>query len=357
MAVVLVCAQVVAAASAAPVPAGPRLAYLEITEKSIELRTSGPAGEEPVRLSGGGRQAKTPIPLPFIQSQLSWSADGTTAAFVGFGAPRDKQVNLESAEVFRAFADGRPPQSVPGTVGGQFPVLAPDGRSVAYTRARGKNGSEVISDGKKIRTRRTFARTSIWIVPVDGGSARKLTPWRKRTREWPSSFSPDGSKLAITQSPPGEPARALVIDLNGGGVTTIARGAGYPVYSPDGSKIALFRRVDYQHVSTGDRATADVGVTSDLFVVDSDGSNPIRLTRTRALDLSPSWDPSGQRLAFISLGSGDSEAEALFGIDDSLMEVNADGSCLSKVFSSPGVGYLSPVWQPGPGREAGPISC
>jgi hypothetical protein len=39
------------------------------------------------------------------------------------------------------------------------------------------------------------------------------------------------------------------------------------------------------------------------------------------------------------------------------MEVNADGSCPTKILSIPRTAVLNPIWQPGPGREAGPIAC
>lgn len=40
-----------------------------------------------------------------------------------------------------------------------------------------------------------------------------------------------------------------------------------------------------------------------------------------------------------------------------LMEINADGSCQTKVISMAGTYLLAPAWQPGPGREAGRIEC
>jgi TolB protein len=58
----------------------------------------------------------------------------------------------------------------------------------------------------------------------------------------------------------------------------------FPVLSPDGSRIAFARRIRGQF---------------DLFVIDSDGGNPSRLTRTRNADeVLPSWSPDGKKLAF-----------------------------------------------------------
>jgi hypothetical protein len=61
-------------------------------------------------------------------------------------------------------------------------------------------------------------------------------------------------------------------------------------------------------------------------------------------------------LAFIRLARPLTE-RTVFGFGDAVMEINADGSCPTKILSAPGVAFLSPVWQPGPGREAGPIVC
>jgi hypothetical protein len=73
----------------------------------------------------------------------------------------------------------------------------------------------------------------------------------------------------------------------------------------------------------------------------------------------PSWDPSGSRLAFTRLNAA--------GVDDwdngaqpgsALMEVNVDGSCLTKVYSLGKAGTVEgAAWQPGAGRGVGPISC
>jgi Tol biopolymer transport system component len=94
----------------------------------------------------------------------------------------------------------------------------------------------------------------------------------------------------------------------------------------------------------------------------ADRSSRLRLTDTPAKAERPaSWDPSGERLVYTTKSaptertSGDLEA--------SVMQINADGTCRSRVsipqLQAPDhrVAFLYPAWQPGPGREAGSISC
>jgi hypothetical protein len=39
------------------------------------------------------------------------------------------------------------------------------------------------------------------------------------------------------------------------------------------------------------------------------------------------------------------------------MAINADGTCLTRIFTDPAMTLSGTAWQPGVGREAGPISC
>jgi Tol biopolymer transport system component len=95
---------------------------------------------------------------------------------------------------------------------------------------------------------------------------------------------------------------------------------------------------------------------TDLAVANADGSGLTKLTRTRALELRPGWDPSGQRLAYTQFRAGAGEA-VLLGLGDSIMEINADGSCRTRVLSYSNAILYGATWQPGAGREAGPIAC
>ena len=80
------------------------------------------------------------------------------------------------------------------------------------------------------------------------------------------------------------------------------------------------------------------------------------LRRSRKLLAWPSWDPSGRRLAFtrtrVVENGYDNPMKG-----DALMAINANGTCLKRVYTDRETTLYGAAWQPGPGREAGPIAC
>jgi Tol biopolymer transport system component len=334
---------------------GPGLAFLHLGTRPavLEVVSSDAAGGAPVRIAGGGKGVR---PLPYPLSSLSWAADGSAVAFAGITSLRGG-LRAESRAIFLAPLDGGRPVELPGTAGGLSPVFSPDGSEIAYLRIKGRgDSSETLPNGK---THHVYSHSSIWLTSLDGKRTRQITPWVKDIANWPSSFSPDGSTLGITRSETdGRPAEAVALRIDGSGSTVIAKNAGSPVYSPDGTKIAMVHvwYRPFRETSPSGRKLVGVETASDLFVVNADGSGSTRLTKTEAIEESPAWDPSGRRLAFVRLSRAKTE-NAFLGLGDSMMEINADGSCSTKVLSAPKDAFLSPAWQPGPGREARPIAC
>jgi len=148
---------------------------------------------------------------------------------------------------------------------------------------------------------------------------------------------------------------AVALNLIDGSTKVLARSAEQPVYSPDGSRVAFISYRDRNQIEGFDRPV----LVGELYVSNVDGSGPRRLTHTiDKQESAPSWDPSGQRLAYTQ----SSDPEAL-GLDNVIMEINADGSCRKDLFDglrkpkTLGPGLYGPVWQPGLGREAGRIDC
>ncbi|MGN6202897.1 MAG: TolB family protein [Solirubrobacterales bacterium] len=317
-----------AAASAnAAAPEGPRLAIL-VQKYGQEMLVTGPLGEHPQQLVDSSKAVSGGPP--------SWSADGSRLAFAAH-VPGDDDPVLGVADADGAHLRIYP--DVPLDLGNA--VMAPDGSSAAYTRVRVRR-----------KSKRTIVVTaSIWSFDFGAGKARKLTPWQGEFL-MPSSYAPDGSTLAATGWD-FRRFRAVAIDLQTGGTSLLARNAREPVYSPDGSSFAFVRWKPWlpegelkEASNIGELRVGRVGVPV--------GSTS--LARMRGLVSGPSWDPSGQRLAFVnSLDENPKD----HGLEDGnrVMSVNADGTCLTKVFANPDMAVLGAAWQPGTGREAGPLTC
>jgi Tol biopolymer transport system component len=331
----------------AAVPDGPRLAVIKASEEAprLELVSVDPHGRRQSRLAGGGKRSR---PLLDVFSPISWSADGKTVAFGGIFRFRAGDDHEPVEGIFTVGADGRGLRPIRGTQGATGPIFSPDGHTVAFTRMIDRETPTTVG-GK--RREEGFHGSSIWTVDLATGAQRQLTPWRDGLSYGVSSFSPNGSTLLATHEDElllNEP-EPVELALDGSGSRRIFDDGFSPVYSPDGSQIALVRHVPEYRKGGGEN--------TDLFVVRADGSGARRLTNTpERLELSPSWDPSGERLAYIRLPANRSE-DAIFGYRTALIQVNADGSCQTTVVSARRTFFFSPVWQPGAGRGAGRIEC
>ncbi len=296
----------------AAAPEGPQITVLAHT--GVEL------GQDIITMGPGGKSPQTVI-KEAGWSRPSWSADGSLLTFGAYGEWSGEVVGVAEANGpgIRFFRHA--------SLESGNPVMAPDGHVVAYPY-----------------------KNSIWLLNVISGSARRAA--RLQTTEFePSSFSPDGSKLAGTVGWLG--SSAVAVDLRTGHVSLLAREASEPVYSPDGSEVAFIRWKNW-------RASAidDGSPPIDELRVTRVGTFPRSrlLRRSRKLLAWPSWDPSGQRLAFTRtrvVENGYTDPKK----GDALMAINADGTCLKRVYSDPETTLYGSAWQPGPGREAGPISC
>jgi hypothetical protein len=91
-------------------------------------------------------------------------------------------------------------------------------------------------------------------------------------------------------------------------------------------------------------------IHAELYVMDADGTDPVRLTRNRGDDAAPSWSPDGRRIAFAS------DRNYPDGLSPEIYSVRADGSCLTWLTNgSPA--SADPAWRNGPGSSSDPGGC
>jgi TolB protein len=267
-----------------------------------------------------------------------------------------------------------------------FPAWSPDGARVAF-----------------VRTGRT-EDAGIYVVNVDGTQEWRIVGDWARDISW----SPDGTKLAFAWLKYGWPPdenyplpnhmNIAVTNVDGTGPQVVSdRGdadAGpiselFPVWSPDGSRILYqtwthseraeddvvalsvvngdgtgLRELDTGEVGAlamgsiatwtpdGTRIVFAGGVPDDpnplgLFTMTSEGADLRRLSPADVPILGTfDWSPDGSRIAFSSVTGELSESMSLEGAEIDLYIMNADGTGVQPLLTTPGTHDLNPQWSP-----------
>lgn len=99
--------------------------------------------------------------------------------------------------------------------------------------------------------------------------------------------------------------------------------------------------------------TSDRSGSLDLWLMGTDGSNPIQLTTGPGLEAMASWSPDGTRILFVSAVSQDSQSD--------ICVVNADGTGMQNLTDTPDAAEAAPNWSPNGtsivyGRWSGDVS-
>jgi Tol biopolymer transport system component/nucleoside phosphorylase len=141
------------------------------------------------------------------------------------------------------------------------------------------------------------------------------------------AWSPDGSRIAFVRITPGSDRPDLYVS-NADGTQPVnltpdlprdPRYLAYPTWSHDGARIAFVARFVAAD-SEGCDAYSTIG---DLFVMNSDGSNPTQLT-DGGCDTRPAWSPVDNRIAFTRIppspGSGNYDLYLVDAADPAKLE-------------------------------------
>jgi len=347
-------------ASALPVPAGPRLATVELIQTKgserdekasapfMSLSTFGPAGHKvrhllKARLEENGGHV---VPFPFLGP--AWVEGGGRLAFAG---ARGEKVAYYAIGAGGSGLRRLPELQDPSMAGAENLVFSADGRWMAFSKSR--------SRGRVGQRGGRSTSTTAWLLNLETRDLRRLTPWRDGLVNEPTSLSGDGSLLALTRRDPRiEGSTVVLAHLDGSAPPAFFEQAGEAAISPDGSRVVFAGYLNPTHIEAEENQDYDIG---ELYVANVDGIGIRRLTRNHTgIETSPSWDPSGRRLAYVQMQadtSFDPALSFLFPLGNQIREMNADGSCKETVRRSPTIAFYGVAWSPAGDRGAAPLEC
>lgn len=234
-------------------------------------------------------------------------------------------------QVFTVTADGSGlHQLTSGRPFAASPAWAPDGKRVVMEHGKG-----------------------IGLLDLRTGKIRQLT---NHANLWPS-FSPDGRSIVFWQSTASHGESLWIVDANGRHPRYVAHGDGgiYPVFSPDGSEIAMLRkgalfvvnvdgsgRTPLVKQSFGTAGKLDWSPDGShilfhdyrdrLFTIKPDGTELKQVARGKRL-CAESFSPDGTKL--LVLGNCASET------DSYLLTMNVDGTGLKRIPNTIGAHWAS----------------
>jgi hypothetical protein len=162
----------------------------------------------------------------------------------------------------------------------------------------------------------------IYAMRPDGSDVQRLTWWEDAS-DWSPAWSPDGTRLAFASKRDGN-WEIYTMDRNGSNLVRLTDDPAddtNPAWSPDGSRIAF--------------ESTRAGYT-DVFVLPAAGGSAQNLSNLAwATDLGPTWSPDGGRIAFYSDRDGDWDVYVMA----------SDGSGVAKLTGDTTNDQL-PAWRP-----------
>jgi Tol biopolymer transport system component len=253
----------------------------------------------------GSNRRRLTHPGPGIEDDLpDWSPDGSNILFERIFQPGGNVLPTVADEIMRVNADGHGLRQI-GTCTGACvvnddPQYSPDGRRIVYTRLM------------RVSPGRTLV-LGVWVMSSDGRNPQQITQLSSPagSEDHEPAWSPDGSHIVFmrlndTAAPRNEQA-LFVVESNGGTprrITPWKLDAGGANWSPDGSRI-LFQ--SYRDCSCSE--------PSQAYTIDPHGSH-LRPLTSAGMNIEPNWSPDGTKIIYAhEPGLGQSHFPDLWSMD------------------------------------------
>jgi Tol biopolymer transport system component len=171
-------------------------------------------------------------------------------------------------------------------VGGEPEPILGVGQNAAFPSLQGN---------RMVFQQMTSQPRDLWRIPGRRGANPDRAPERliaSSSSDANADYSPVGRRIAFNSSRSGGASNVWTCDSDGANpvqLTRLERGGGTPRWSPDG------RRIVFDSDEAGDM---------NLYVIDADGGVPRRLTREPSSDVMGTWSRDGRWIYFRSDRSG-----------------------------------------------------
>jgi len=315
-----------AAADFKPVGVDPQTIPLKAVFDSTLFNDLNSAGIFQMVSKSLAPQATPGSPQEIVLSQ--WSADPANAAMVAFGAFSVTGGRL----VVYGWLDDAHNTSSPQVLAQQYNEAASQdmARTIAHRFAdaiiaRLGGGVNGIAETKIYFVSNRTGSKEIWVMDYDGQNQHAVT--HLGTISLSPRISPDNSRIAFASlGREGWAIRMFSFDLN--------RPVSFPAGTAGGSNITPAWSSDGNKIAFSSSRSGD----SEIWVADQSGGGAHRITSLKGPDVAPSWNPkTNDQMAFVGGRTGEPQ----------IYIMNQDGSNIQRMTDS---GYaVSPSWSPNGG--------